>query len=63
MIKFDLISDFIAITLICSEREPVWECMTVTKAFSSIFLNWGVFILRVGLFGLKLIPIILTSIS
>ena len=62
MIKFDLISDFIAIILICYERELVWECMAVTKTSSSIFWNWEFFLLRAGLFDLKLIPIIFTSI-
>ena len=63
MINFDLISDFTAIILICSGREPVWECMAVTKARSSIFWNWGGFFLGVCLFDLKLIPIVVNSVS
>ena len=35
MIKFDLISDFIAIILICNERELVWECMKLLRWFTA----------------------------
>ena len=40
---FDLINVFIAVILICSEREPVWECMAVTKAFPAFFEIEGFF--------------------
>ena len=41
MIMFDLINVFIAVILICSERELVWECMAVTKPVPAFFETEG----------------------